>query len=52
MISDVLADAEDRIQEYLDDPAYADAYAEVRSEIERVMAAMKALREKLDRAPQ
>jgi hypothetical protein len=52
MIADVLADAHQQIQSYLDDPIYAETYSgELRAEIERVMAAMESLRQKLDRPP-
>jgi hypothetical protein len=51
MISDVLAEATDVIQDYLDNPALVATYADVCPKIERVLAAMKALRETLDRLP-
>ena len=52
MISDVLSEAHAHIQEYLDDPTYDKMYAgELRAEIQRVLPAMEALRQKLDRPP-
>jgi hypothetical protein len=52
VISDVLADAVDRIREYLDDPVYATMYAgELRNDIERVVQQMDRLRAELDRPP-
>jgi hypothetical protein len=52
MISDILSDAHAHIQSYLGDPIYAEIYSgELRAEIERVMAAMESLRQKLDRPP-
>ena len=52
MISDILFDANAHIQSYLDDPIYAETYAgELRAEIERVMAVMESLRQKLDQPP-
>jgi hypothetical protein len=52
MISDVLAEAHAAIQRYLDDPIYTKTYSgDLRAEIERVMAAMDSLRDKLDRPP-
>ena len=52
VISDVLADALDRIREYLDDPVYATMYdGELRNDIERVVQQMERLRVELDRPP-
>jgi hypothetical protein len=52
MISDVLADALTEMQQYLNDPTYDRVYSgELRAEIERVMAEMQSLRERLDRLP-
>lgn len=52
MISDVLSEAHEYIRSYLDDPVFAETYSgELRAEIERVMAAMGSLRERLDRPP-
>jgi hypothetical protein len=52
MISDVLSEAHQNIRNYLDDPIFAEAYSgELRAEIERVMDAIEALREKLDQPP-
>jgi hypothetical protein len=52
MISDVLFEALNDIRGYLDDPVFAKAYSgELRAEIERVLAAMEALRERLDQPP-
>jgi hypothetical protein len=49
MISDVLSDASADIKEYLDNPVYDEWYDhETRDEIEAVVAAMDALRHKLD----
>ena len=40
------------IRSYLDAPLFAETYSgELRAEIERVMAAMESLRERLDRPP-
>jgi hypothetical protein len=52
MISDVLSDAHALIQSYLDDQTYDKMCAgELRAEIERVLVAMKSLRQKLDQPP-
>jgi hypothetical protein len=52
MISDVLAEACQQIQSYLDDPVFDKIYPrELRSQIERVAAEMDALRATLDRLP-
>lgn len=52
MISDVLFQAREDIQSYLDEPTYAEVYSgELRAEIEHVMAAMASLLQKLDRPP-
>jgi hypothetical protein len=52
MIADVLSEAHAHIQSYLGDPIYAETYSgELRAEIERVMAEMESLRQKLDRPP-
>jgi hypothetical protein len=50
MISDVLADALTEMQQYLNDPTYDRVYSgELRAEIERVIAEMQSLRERLDK---
>jgi hypothetical protein len=52
MISDVLADAVDRIREYLSDPVFASVYTgSLRCEIERVVAEMDRIRAELDLPP-
>jgi hypothetical protein len=52
MISDVLFEALENIRVYLDDPIIAEAYSgELRAEIERVMRAMDALRQRRDQPP-
>ena len=52
MISHVLSEAVREIREYLNEPAYANTYqGEVREEIEAVVAAMDAVRAKLDAPP-
>jgi hypothetical protein len=52
VISDLLSDALTEIQQYLNDPTYDRIYSgELRAEIERVMAEMRSLRERLDRLP-
>jgi hypothetical protein len=52
MISDVLFEALDDIRGYLDDSVFAEMYSgELRAEIERVVAQMEALRERLDQPP-
>jgi hypothetical protein len=52
MISDVQFEAPDDIRGYLDNPAFAEKYSgELRAEIERVLAEMEVLRERLDQPP-
>ncbi len=52
MISDVLSEACLQIRSYLDDPVYTQIYSgTLREEIERVMAEMQSLLERLDRLP-
>jgi hypothetical protein len=52
MISDVLSDAIDEIQRYLNDPAFSRVYSgDLRDEIKRVIEQMERLRAKLDRLP-
>jgi hypothetical protein len=52
MISDVLSEAHEGVRSYLDDPVFADVYSgELRAEIERVLAEMEALRQRLDQPP-
>jgi hypothetical protein len=49
MISDVLSEATRRIRDY--QAAYPSWYADLRTEIDTVVASMDALREKLDTPP-
>jgi hypothetical protein len=51
MISDVLFDAVSDIKEYLNHPAIAPAYKEIRQEIDEVVERMDKLRAKLDQPP-
>jgi hypothetical protein len=52
MISDVLVEAYDQIQEYLNTPEFADVYAgKLRDEIERLLKQMDTVRSELDRLP-
>lgn len=51
MISDTLHEASEEIREYLTEPPYTDAPADLRAQIDAVLAAMDALRQRLDAPP-
>lgn len=51
MISDVLFEAKEDIQRYLNDPVFAPCYVETRSEIEALLIAMERVQKILDSPP-